>query len=195
MIIGVTGKYCAGKNVVSCILQKYGFTEIDVDKIGHQVLEKEKTPVIHALGRGILDTRGRINRRKLAKLVFRNKENRVKLEQILHPRMKAEVHRRIKKNNKNYIVNAALLFQMQLYPLCDFIIFVRAPFYVRFLRALRRDKLRIWDITLRFFSQYQIFSKLKLPRVDIYYEYNKGRIRRLEIRIAEILKQRNKEEG
>lgn len=195
MIIGVTGKYCSGKNIVSYILQKYGFIEIDVDKIGHRVLENEAKRVINTFGRGILNKEGRINRQKLAGIVFRSKKSRVKLEAMLHPLMKEQIQGVIERNNKNFIINAALLFQMQLHGLCDFIIFVRAPFCKRVRWALHRDKLSIWDILPRFFSQFQIFSKLKLPGVDIYYEDNKGSIQELEKRIAEILRERNRGEG
>lgn len=191
MIIGVTGKYCSGKNVVSGILKGFDFIEIDVDKIGHRILESETKRVIRTFGRGIVNQQGKLNRKQLAKIVFKHKKNRLKLEAILHPRMKAQVQSIIKKNNKNFIINAALLFYMQLHLLCDFIIFIQAPFWLRVSRALQRDKLSICAILRRFFSQYQIFSKLKVPNVDIYYEYNKASIQNLKKRIAEILEQRN----
>ena len=122
MVIGVTGKYCSGKNVVSGILRKQGFTEIDVDKIGHQVLAAEKKAVTDTLGRRILDRAGKIDRKKLADIVFKSKKNRIKLEAILHPLMKKRIQTIIKNNNNNFVINAALLFQMQLDRLCDFII-------------------------------------------------------------------------
>ncbi|MBN1797800.1 MAG: dephospho-CoA kinase [Spirochaetales bacterium] len=195
MVIGVTGKYCSGKNVVSCILTEHGFTEIDVDKIGHQVLENQARQVIRTFGSRILDQAGKIDRKKLAKIVFKSKKQRIRLEHILHPLMKTRIQNIIKKNNENYVINAALLFQMQLHGFCDFIIYIKAPFWVRVNRALSRDKLSIWNILRRFFSQFQIFTKLKLPGVDIYYEYNKESIQKLEKRILGILKQRHRGEG
>jgi len=37
-IIGLTGGYCAGKNEVARILEKYGWEVADVDKLGHAAL-------------------------------------------------------------------------------------------------------------------------------------------------------------
>jgi dephospho-CoA kinase len=52
-----------------------------------------------------------------------------------------EVEAGIKMMQGNAIINAAILFGMGLHKLCDFVICVKAPFPVRFIRALKRDKL------------------------------------------------------
>ena len=45
LVIGVTGKYCSGKDTAVSFFKERGFTEINADKIGHQVLEKKKSEV------------------------------------------------------------------------------------------------------------------------------------------------------
>jgi dephospho-CoA kinase len=39
MIIGLTGKYCAGKNYIAVLLEARGLPVLDVDKLGYQTLE------------------------------------------------------------------------------------------------------------------------------------------------------------
>ena len=190
MVIGVTGKYCAGKSTVSQLLQEYGFSEVDVDKIGHAVLEEEKERVIMVFGKQILDQQGAIDRGRLGKIVFKNKRKRKKLEAILHPLMRKKIEDILNELRGNYIINAALLFQMKLHLLCDFVIFVCAPFWLRLKRALQRDKLYVKDVLLRFFSQGKISTKFNAGGVDIYYEYNKGSIGGLKNRLMKILLER-----
>lgn len=41
------------------------------------------------------------------------------------------------------IINAALLFRMQLHQLCDHVVFVKASLYSRFLRSKQRDSITL----------------------------------------------------
>ncbi|MEJ2664901.1 MAG: dephospho-CoA kinase [Spirochaetia bacterium] len=138
MVIGVTGRYCAGKNLA---------------------------------------------------------KNRLRLEGILHPLMKTQINRILENKVQDYVLNAALLFRMDLHLLCDFVIVIKAPFFVRLQRALRRDRLSIPSLLQRFLAQRRIFPKLKTKGVDIYYEYNKGSAEMLAVRITAILRKRRTAEG
>jgi dephospho-CoA kinase len=195
MVIGVTGRYCAGKNLAAGVLGKRGFVVVDVDKIGHRVLEQEKQKVIAEFGDTILDNNGAVDRRKLGKLVFAGIKNRLRLEGILHPLMKTQIKRILENKAQDYVLNAALLFRMDLHLLCDFVIVIKAPFLVRLQRALRRDGLSIPSLLQRFLAQRRIFPKLKTKGVDIYYEYNKGSAEMLAVRITAILRKRKTAEG
>jgi dephospho-CoA kinase len=187
MIIGVTGKYCAGKSIVSGLLQESGFREIDADKVGHIVLEEKKEQIIDNFGKQILGQNGLVDRRKLGRIVFKSRKKRKKLEAILHPIMRKKIMDIIDQPAGNYIINAALLFQMKLQLLCDWVIFVTAPFWQRFKRARQRDKLPLIQVYRRFFSQKKISTKLNAGGVDIYYVCNNGSIDEFKNRLKEIL--------
>ena len=179
MVIGIAGKYCAGKDFIVGMVNKYrynglGFTVLDVDNIGHIVLEREKDRVVSVFGKTIVDKTGAIDRRKLGQIVFRNRENKAKLESILHPLMVDEVKKRIKDRKNNFIINAAILFDMGLHLLCDFVICINAPFFIRFRRALKRDNLPVWDIVKRLSAQRRICPKSVESEVDIYSVRNAG---------------------
>ena len=57
VIIGLTGGIASGKSTVSRILQSYGATIVDADKVGHSVYEPGTeclNDVVKAFGEGII---------------------------------------------------------------------------------------------------------------------------------------------
>ncbi|NPV00217.1 MAG: dephospho-CoA kinase [Brevinematales bacterium] len=128
-VVGLVGKVGCGKSTVSGILAKeYKFTALDVDKFGHSALEWEKENIVGNFGTGILDNTGKIDRQVLGNLVFRNAEKLSVLNSIVHPRMRKEITDIITKHpKKRYIIDAALLFEMGLDELCDYVVSVEAP--------------------------------------------------------------------
>ncbi|HEQ71841.1 MAG TPA: dephospho-CoA kinase [Spirochaetia bacterium] len=180
MVIGVTGKYGAGKDAVTRILVGKGFTEINLDAIGHRVLEEKKKEAAAAFGDCILDEHGSVSRRRLGQIVFRDRAARSQLEALLHPRMKEIVRERLESGWGHMVINAALLFSMGLAELADAVICVTAPFPVRFFRARARDKLGFFRLLDRFRSQGEIIPQTTPHTVDIYYVTNARSIGRLE---------------
>lgn len=96
--VGITGSIASGKSTVARRLKDRGIPVIDLDKVGHEVLRKRHEafePVVEAFGEGILGEEGEIDRKKLGALVFADPAARERLNQIMHPRIRAEEARRI----------------------------------------------------------------------------------------------------
>ena len=128
-LVGIVGKVGSGKSTVAKILEeKYGFIHIDVDKLGHDALVSEKNEIVSAFGTGILSEDGSVDRQKLGAVVFLHPDKLILLNSIVHPKMKRIVRETVL-NSKNplLVIDAALLFDMGLDDLCDFIIAVDAP--------------------------------------------------------------------
>ena len=182
MVLGVTGKYCAGKSTLAEILtDEYGFLEIDVDKLGHRALEEKAEEILSAFGPEVAASAsqtgpaGSIDRRKLGDIVFSDKEALQRLEGIVHPVMRAEVLRFIDSHpGKEIVVNAAVLFTMRLEELCDAVIMVDAPVFIRIRRARNRDNLSLLQVIRRFTSQRNLGLQSAAGDVDIYTVYNDG---------------------
>lgn len=154
MVIGLAGKYCAGKNIAARVLETRGFFVIDEDLIGHEVLESESQRVTEVFGSDILDADGRISRKKLGAVVFNNSEKLELLESILHPVMVYQTKELLAKRKQEHAaVNAAVLFKMDLHKICDFVITIKAPFVLRLHRALKRDKKGLIRTLQRIWSQ------------------------------------------
>ncbi|ADY12643.1 dephospho-CoA kinase [Sphaerochaeta globosa] len=144
LVIGITGKACAGKNVYASVFASFGYPVVDVDTLGHAVLTESKAELVETFGTGIL-TEQSIDRKKLGSLVFSDPQKLTLLEGITHPRMIESCKRLIQEarlqGKAAIILNAALLTRMGLDALCDHIVFIQAPFLVRYLRAKKRERL------------------------------------------------------
>lgn len=151
-VIGLTGRYCAGKSSIARALVERGVVEIDVDALGHTALNASVDELRSVFSDAILDASGNIDRRALGEIVFGNENQLRRLEAVVHPRMvgsvKAMIEQERVQGTAAVVVNAALLHRMHLDVLCDTICFVKAPIVLRFLRAHRRDGIGL----LRFLS-------------------------------------------
>jgi dephospho-CoA kinase len=168
MIIGLTGKYCAGKNHVASILEGKGLPVLDVDKLGYYVLEDEKTAIFAQFGSDLQKPDGSLDRRLLGQRVFGNPEKLKLLEGIVHPpvnRLTAEWT--AKNEGKTCVINAALLHRSEVFAKLDRIILVTAPFFTRLLRAKRRDSLSLPEILKRFSSQKDFSSQYLTVNAEI----------------------------
>ncbi len=143
-VIGVVGRSGAGKSTVSRIFQgDYGFTIIDVDKIGHITLEENLPGVVAIFGSAVLNENNEIDRGRLGDIVFSDPEKLKTLNSILHSDMKRKIVKMLSTvTNKLIVIDAALLFEIKLDDLCDYIVAIEAP------EGKIRDRLRKsrnWD--------------------------------------------------
>jgi dephospho-CoA kinase len=195
LLIGLTGLYCAGKNHVASLLEKRGLPVLDVDKLGHEVLEAEQKALVRRFGSGILDPSGRIDRRLLGAAVFGRPEALAALEGIVHPKVNDLTLRWIDRRTDPCVINAALLHRSSAFSRLNVVMVVCAPLPVRFLRALKRDALPPAALVRRFSSQKNFpfrrrGAQLFFPAADIYIVENPGfpgSHRNLEKRIDAIL--------
>lgn len=100
-VIGLTGGIGSGKSTVSRYLRELGAMIIDADKVGHGVFKPETEAwreVVAAFGKQIVASNGTIDREKLGAIVFGNSEARVRLNQIMHPR----IHEAVKTQLEEY---------------------------------------------------------------------------------------------
>lgn len=117
-IIGLTGGYGSGKSTVAEFLAELGAMVIDADKVGHEIFKpgtKAWREVVGTFGQGIISTDGTIDRRKLGKIVFRDPDARVRLNHIMHPRIRERVEALIEEHEKAgagiVVIEAPLLLE------------------------------------------------------------------------------------
>ena len=196
LLIGLTGKYCAGKNYVAQLLEEHSLPVLDVDKLGHRVLEQEKDRVAGRFGRDILDAEGHINRRLLGERVFGQKDELKALEDLIHPGVNRETQEWVQvQKTRACVINAALLHRSSVFSSLSAIILVEAGLITRMVRAKKRDKLPYSALMHRFKSQEDFTPQYFIGKSDIYRVENSGfigpghqsRQRKLRIRIEEIL--------
>lgn len=169
MLVGLTGKYCAGKNFIAKMLENRGMPVLDVDLLGHSAIEAKKNEIAARFGGQVLNEGGSVNRRKLGAMVFGDECGLAALEAIIHPEVNRLTEQWIEsQNGKTCVVNAALLHKSSAFGRLDRIIIVRAPLLVRLARARRRDGLP-WAVLLKRFSSQRKFNAQYLAgNADIY---------------------------
>ncbi|MFI3257777.1 MAG: dephospho-CoA kinase [Spirochaetales bacterium] len=194
-IIGVAGPMAAGKNLVTDILAKQGFSVIDADKLGHTVLEQSKEAILSQFedqaakkNLNLINPDGSIHRKNLGSIVFANKKNLARHEAVMHPKMNEYIENQIRMNpDTSYVINAAILHKFTVITQCNIVLFVTAPFFLRLNRAFKRTKSSKLHILKYFFAQFKIFDKCKKLNADIYKVNNSGTQECLETDIMSIV--------
>jgi dephospho-CoA kinase len=185
---GLTGKYCAGKNQAGRILEQAGCLVVDVDKLGHRVLEESKPALIARFGPEVLDTEEKVNRRVLGQKVFNNPRALKELEAIVHP---GAIHltRRIILENPGRIVviNAALLFPSGIYQDCSRVLWINSPLTARIHRALSRDGLTLGAVFSRIWAQRKLSFNYWKKYADIEVVSNAGTEQDLALKLGDFL--------
>ena len=168
-VIGLTGLYCAGKNHVGLLLEQRGIPVLDVDKLGYRVIETVKERLLTRFGMDILDSGGAVDRKLLGAKVYGKPAELAALEDIIHPAVNRETLDWIKaREEKVCVINAALLHRSSAFASLDAIILVEAPFFIRLLRARKRDGLPWTAIFKRFMSQSKFYAQYFEGKTDIY---------------------------
>jgi dephospho-CoA kinase len=187
MVVGLIGRYCAGKDSVARVFAAAGFAVIDGDHLGHQALVDLAPEVIGAFGAVVAGSDGKVDRKALGRLVFSDQAALRRLESIVHPSMAARARAIASTAATDVLINAAVLQRMGLLALCDAVVFVIAPLPIRICRAVRRDQLSLGDALARASSQRDIRPQFDDRAVDTYIVRNAGSARSLERRVLRLI--------
>jgi dephospho-CoA kinase len=119
---GLTGGVASGKSTVARYFQDLGAHIIDADRIGHEAIEPGRAAyreILSHFGTGILDSSGRIDRKKLGPIVFADPHQLRALNAIVHPRIIARTEELAAEHQRQnpqsvVVVDAALIFESRL---------------------------------------------------------------------------------
>lgn len=186
-VLGIAGRYCAGKDAVVKILASRGFRSIDVDAVGHEALEERRDGIREAFGDGVMNADGSVDRRALGARVFRDPADLARLESLVHPLMVEKVKALLSRERGKLLINAAILHRMGLHALCHAVLWITAPAPLRFLRAMKRDGLGPCQAWLRIGAQRGLRPQCNGPQVDTYTVSNRGSVRMLERAVDKVL--------
>jgi dephospho-CoA kinase len=96
--VGLTGGIGCGKSTVAGMMRELGCRVIDADEISRKLAERGQpayNEIVAAFGNEILQADGRMDRAKVAHLVFSDASKLSTLNKILHPRVIAEEERQL----------------------------------------------------------------------------------------------------
>ena len=118
MIVGLTGGIATGKSTVGQILEELGATVIDADQVARAIVEPGTEcldEIVRIFGDAILKNNGSLDRDALGAVVINDRDARLQLERITHPRIRAEIAREVQRavlaGAPSVFVEAALLVE------------------------------------------------------------------------------------
>lgn len=166
MIIGLTGSIATGKSTVSRMLKDRGYPIVDADEISRLVVQKGSSvlnEITTCFGPDILHADGTLNREKLGSRIFKDDEDRQKLNAIMHPAVRQEMIRQkeewLQKGAKTVILDIPLLFESKLQSYVEKIIVVSTTPEIQRERLVARNKLSIEEANSRIQSQIPVIEK------------------------------------
>ncbi len=164
-IIGITGNSGSGKSYVSEFIKKYYLEQnikaeiIDADQVAKSMQNSESEymrAIVREFGEDILEE-GKLNRKKLAKIVFSNNQEKEKLDRITQKYVVANIKEQIKSYREQgmviIVIDVPLLFESGLNQECTITVGVIAKKEKKIERICKRDNITIEEAELRLNSQ------------------------------------------
>ena len=167
--IVITGGIATGKSLICDILKSKNFKIIDADEISHQILSQMGAEISQIFGSEFVKN-GKVDRKKLGNLVFNDKSKLKILENLLHPKIKAEILKtaiELEKENKPYFVDIPLYFESKNYPEFYKVLLVFAPKNLALNRLMKRNNLTENEALVRINSQLPVEKKQNLSNFII----------------------------
>jgi dephospho-CoA kinase len=168
--VGLTGGLACGKSFVGRALAELGCHIIEADKLGHEVMApggEAYDGIVREFGPTVLDSEGRVSRRKLSGMVWNDPERLAKLNRLVHPPVQkreedwmAEIARR--DPLAIAVVEAAILVETGRYKSFDRLIVVTCDAAQQMERALERGTYNKEEILARIARQLPLEAKLKV---------------------------------
>lgn len=146
----VAGGIGSGKSTVIAGLSEFGWSVINADQVGHEVLmDPEVVEAVAARWPGAISD-GAVNRSALAKVVFADPRELAALEAITHPRIVGRIESWVETSDEPLAVEISVLKVAE--PGWGPLVIVHAPAAVRKERALERG-MAVADVEARMASQ------------------------------------------
>ena len=194
-IVGLTGGIGSGKTIVSKVFENLGIAVYNSD-MEAKLLMNNDSDIINKLkmifGFEIYDENNRLNKKKLADLIFNDKNKLKTVNSIVHPAVKKHFTNWVQIQKSPYIIKeTAILFESGIFKDVDKIITVTAPLELRINRLVIRDNSVKKNILERINNQLNDDYKIKNSDAVIYNDNKQlivPQILRIHQKILEILK-------
>tara|TARA_R100000935_G_scaffold21876_2_gene40358 strand:+ start:2207 stop:2791 length:585 start_codon:yes stop_codon:yes gene_type:complete len=169
-IVGLTGGIGSGKTTVATMFKNLGVPVYIADVEAKKLTNSSKVirrKLIELLGEEAYSDTG-LNRSFVADRIFQDVELLQRVNQIIHPKVKAHFKRWLKKQEGVYCIKeVAILFENGGYKECDYTILVTAPKSLKIERLLQRDATTKEAIAARMKNQWSDTKKIKLAHAVI----------------------------
>lgn len=155
-----------GKSTAAKVFEELGCFRISADEIARKYTDPESPiaeELLQGLGPEILDGDGKIDRKKIAGLVFGNPEKLKVLNSLTHPRIRQEFLGVLGAQKEGTLVmwEVPLLFETDSYTLCDATVCVISDPDLSLERTAKRDGISREEAEARAKNQLSLQEKAK----------------------------------
>jgi len=145
--VGLTGGIASGKTLVANLFREFGAGIIDADEIARTVVEPGREGlkrIAACFGPAVLTQQGRLDRDRLAAIVFNDRSRLEELNSLLHPLIADQIHARLGHLRAAgfdgvVVVDVPLLFECGWQALFDCTIVVSCDPELQRLRLMQRS--------------------------------------------------------
>lgn len=168
--IGITGGIGSGKSIVCEIFKLLGIPVFQADFVAGKLINSDaviRNELISQYGNDIYNDR-KVNREKLADIIFNNDAELEKVNKIIHPAVRIEFMNWVKNQETEYVIHeAAILFESGFYKMMDSTILVTAPEEMRIERVIKRNGLTRENVISRIAKQWPDSEKRKFATFEL----------------------------
>ena len=165
-VIGIIGGIGSGKSSVASECSRLGCAVIDADRIAHSFLNNAETKleIQHHFGPHLLTSRGDVNRKGLAEIVFQDPEKLGLLNSILHPQVldRCEILLQEYRHSSRFrgiVLDMPLLLEVGWNTKCDHVIFIACDREHRLERIRAKGPFSLKELEMRESFQISLDSK------------------------------------
>lgn len=165
--IGLTGGIGSGKSVVAKILMAMGYPVYFSDERSKFITDTDpevRQGLISLFGMEVFTEAG-LNRSFLARQIFNDDAKRLLVNQLIHPKVRADFDEWVRSQNSKLVFNeAAILFETGAYKRFDKTVLVTAPMDLKIERVMKRDNTFREEVLIRMSKQWP--DEQKIPYAD-----------------------------
>lgn len=170
-VVGLTGGIGSGKSAATSIFEELGIDVVDADLASREAVMPGSNALmkIHKrFGDDILLEDKTLNRGMLREIVFDNPEEKIWLEQLLHPEIRDIIQSKLKSSRSEYVILVSpLLFETDQYDFCDLTILIDTSESSQISRTSKRDEVTEDSVKKIIQTQMSRENKLKLANIVI----------------------------
>lgn len=185
LLIGLTGNFGAGKSTVARFFREKGGAVVNADQLVHEAY-RVRSRLYQKLRSLFPELKGRLDRRRIARIVFRDARKRRSLERLTHPYVFSRIREEIRKKPKPVVIlEVPLLFESGYYRQTDCNVVVRAK-TEEVLKRLARRGYPETEIKTRWRAQMPLSEKIR--RADYVIDNSDG-FKRTREQVVQVWKQ------
>jgi len=167
--VGITGGIGSGKTIVCKVFEQLGVPVYSADAVARELVANDtriKLKIKECFGSAIYSESGNLDRKKLAEIVFNDKQALEKLNSIVHPAVRSHfldwlsgierAGQEVEKNQSQppYILKeAAIVFESGAHKDLDAVITVTATDELKIKRVMKRDAITRHEVEQRMKNQ------------------------------------------